>query len=226
MILEQLSTGSRRKRQWRESKCPDPWCRNRTAEQYASNPREQIPFISPMSTNDGERKCCLTQVSGASGSRKRAAAPKLHLSTGCSLITSKNSAMAAHPSIQPTVNAFAADTTPARRCKSGRRGWELEGGRGFISLQRGNPATAPDLMRRFFSRARTFDYFSGNQKNQTANLQFAQANQSGLDIRSALYSIYFLGASADVHLPKKRREIPGGGEGRGCVMTAFSEGAR
>src|SRR5260370_17344444 len=157
MIQDQISTGSRRKRQWRESGCSDPWYRNRTAVQHKSSPREPIPYTIPRSTSDGVSKCSLVLASGASGLRMGAAAPRLRPNIGCSRITSKSSATAAPPSTQPMVNASVVPTTPASPCKLGPTDKVLdEGGRGFNSLKRGRPPTPPLLLHEFFPGPRTF----------------------------------------------------------------------
>src|SRR4029077_6881170 len=121
-----------------------------------------------------------------------AAAPRLRPTIGCSLITSKSFATAVQPLIQQTVNAFAARTTRARRCKPGPRGWELgEGGRGFISSERGRSATAPILMRRFFSGTRTFDYFPGNQIIKPRSRQIPLVKQCGPTIEAFAFEHLF-----------------------------------
>jgi hypothetical protein len=138
-------------RQWRESRCSDPWYRGRTGEQSALSPNGQIPSTIPRSTSDGVSKCSITLASDASGLRMAAAAPRSRLNIGCSPITSRNSAMAEHRSTPATVNASAVPITPARPCKPGQTDGVLtEGGRGFISLEIDRPATAPTLMRRLF----------------------------------------------------------------------------
>jgi hypothetical protein len=65
-------------------------------------------------------------------------------------------------------------------------------------------------MRRFFSWGQDFWLFSRKSKIQTANRQFAQADQWCSASSPPSCGIYFPGASAGIHLPKKRREIPGG----------------
>jgi hypothetical protein len=149
---KQSTTKRKGKRRWRESRCSHPWYRSRTDGQSASSPSGLILSTIPKSISDGVSKCSLTPALGASGSRPGSAVSRPRRSIGCSLIISRSFAMAAHPSTQPTVNAFAVPTTPARPCKPGRAGQALgEGGRGFLSLRGGDPATAPHVMRRFFS---------------------------------------------------------------------------
>src|SRR5258708_5488520 len=53
------------------------------------------------------------------------------------------------------------------------------GGRGFNSLERGHPATAPTVMQGFFSGAKTFELFSRNQTIKRRSRQFLLAKQSG-----------------------------------------------
>jgi hypothetical protein len=213
MVSKRSTTIGGSDRRWRESRCSGPWCRGRTSEQSGSSLNGQIPSTIPTNTSDGVSKCSSTLASGASGLKMGAAAPRLRPSIGCSRITSKSFATAALRSTLPTVNVSAVPTTPARPCKPGRTDKILaEGGRGFNSLEGSRPVTAPDLMRRFFSCPRTFDYFYGNQIIQTMNLQFAQVNQCGLDIRSALYSIYFLGVfGRRSRFEKTSRNSRGGG---------------
>jgi hypothetical protein len=214
---------SRSKGRWPELRCSDLWCRSWTGGQSASSPSGLILSTIPKSISDGVSKCSLTPVSDASGSRPGTAALRPRRSTACSLIISKNCAMAVRPSIQPMVNAFAVHTIPARRCKPGRRGWELEGGRGFVSSERGRSATAPDVMRRFFSCARTFEYFSRIQifKRQTCNLrrQNNAAQRFGRHLRGFIFS-------APRPTFTFRKNVAKFRGGRGYVMTAFSERAR
>jgi hypothetical protein len=209
-------------RRWRETRCSHPWCRSRTAEPSTSSPSGLVQFTIPKSISYGVSKCCLTPVSDANGSRPGPAASRPRRNIGCSLIISRSFAMAVHPLTQPMANAFAVPTTPSRQSKPGRRDQALgEGGKGFLSLARGRPATAPDLMRRFFSAAKTFDYFSRIQKfkRQTHNLlrQINGARPS----RRRLAGFIFLKPRRGVKPAKKCREIPEGG----YVMTAFAERA-
>ena len=204
---------SRSKGRWPELRCSDRWCRSRTGGQSASSPSGLIPSTIPKSISDGVSKCSLTRASGASGSRMGTAAPRLRPSIGYSRITSRSFATAVHPSIQQTANASAVHTTPARRCKPGRRGRELEGGRGFISLRGGDPATAPYAMRRFFSWAQSFELFSGNQRIQTANPQFAQANQWCSARWAPPCGIYFLDTSESHPASEKMSRNSRGGGG-------------
>jgi hypothetical protein len=107
-------------RRWRESRCLGPWCRSPMGERSASSKSGQIPSTIPKSISDGVSRCSLPLALGASGSRMGAAAPRTHRNTGCSLITSRNSATVAPRSIQETVSACAVPTTPAKPCKPGR----------------------------------------------------------------------------------------------------------
>jgi hypothetical protein len=210
---KQSTTKRKGKRRWRELGCSHPWCRGRMDGQSASSPSGLIPSTIPKGISDGVSRCSLTPASDASGSRPVPAVSRPRRSIGCSLIISKSFAMAAHPSTQPTVNAFAVYITPARRCKSGWRGWEQEeGGRGFISSGRGRSATAPHAMRRFFSWAQSFELFSGNQRIQTANPQFAQANQWCSARWAPPCGIYFLDTSESHPASEKvSRNSRGGG---------------
>src|ERR1700733_4629993 len=54
----------------------------------------------------------------------------------------------------------------------------LRWGRGFNSLERSRPATAPILMRRFFSWPQTFDFFKRNQVFQTLDSKFLRRNKA------------------------------------------------
>src|SRR5581483_5295973 len=72
-----------------------------------------------------------------------------------------------------------AESKEQRQC--GMDGREAEqGGRGFKSLERSLPATAPGLMRRFFSGAETFDFFKGNQTFQTCPVEIPSTEQGPL----------------------------------------------
>jgi hypothetical protein len=87
------------------------------------------------------------------------------------------------------------------------------GGRGFNSSKRGRPATAPILMRRFFSSAKTFDYFFGNQIFKRRSRQFLLAEQSGLAIEVPAFEHLFSRRGDGRAIRKIVAKFPGGGEG-------------
>jgi hypothetical protein len=209
MILEQSI--SRSSRQWRKSRCSGLSCRSRTDEQSASSRSALIPSTIPKSISDGVSRCFSMLASDVSGLRAGAAARRLHHTIGCLLITSRSCAMGVHRSIQQTANAFAVPTTPVRPCKPERTGEMFPtGGRGFNSLRSGCPATAPTLMRRFFSWPQTFDFFKRNQVFQTLDGKFLRRNKADRLVSHRFRAFIFrpvIGAIAS----ENRREIPGGG---------------
>jgi hypothetical protein len=222
MIPNRSTTKSGGNKKWPESGRSGPWYRSRTDGQFVSSLSERIPSIIPKSTRSGVSKCSPTRASGVSGSRMEAAAPRLHPNIGCSPTTSKSLAMAAHPSIQQTANAFAARTIPARPCKPERADMDCEGGgRGFISSKGGSQQPHLPSCAEFFSWGQSFELFSGNQRIQTTTLQFAQAIQCSPTIRGGSFVHLFSEWSQRVaHPPEKTSRNSRGG---GYLMTAFIE---
>jgi hypothetical protein len=209
MILEQSI--SRSSGRWRKSRCSDLWCRRRAGGQSASSPSALIPSTIPKSISDGVSRCFSMPASGASGLRTGAAARRLHRNIGCSLITSKSCAMAVHRSIQQTANAFAVPTIPVKPCKPGRTGELLPaGGRGFNSLRRGCPATAPTLMRRFFFGPKLLIFFKRNQVFQTLDSKFLRRNKAD---RSASHRVrpFIFQRAPGGRFRKIVAKFPGGG---------------
>jgi hypothetical protein len=92
------------------------------------------------------------------------------------------------------------------------------GGRGFNSSKRGHPATAPTLMRRFFSGVKTFDYFSGNQIFKRRSRQFLLTKQGGLAIEVLAFEHLFSRRGDGRAIRKTVAKFPGGG-----MTTASSE---
>ena len=93
------------------------------------------------------------------------------------------------------------------------------GGRGFNSFRRSCPATAPILMRRFFLRAETFDFFQKKSSFSNARQQIPSTKQGRSVGQPRISSIYFptgFGRS----LSKNCREIPGG---RGAMTSKGAE---
>jgi hypothetical protein len=76
-------------------------------------------------------------------------------------------------------------------------------------------------MHRFFSGAKTFELFSGNQTFKRRSQQFALAKQRGPTVEALAFEYLFFRRGIEANCnPKNCREIPGG------VMTAFFEGVR
>jgi hypothetical protein len=88
------------------------------------------------------------------------------------------------------------------------------GGGGFKSLRRSLPATAPTLMRRFFSGPKTFDFFQRKSNFSNSRRQIHSKKQGSSIDKRAESSIYFLSRPERILHPKKCREIPGGGRVR------------
>jgi hypothetical protein len=104
-------------------------------------------------------------------------------------------------------------TIPVRPCKPGRTG-EIHpaGGRGFISLRSGCPATAPILMRRFFSWLQTFDFFKRNQVFQTLDSKFLRRNKADRSVSHRFRAFIFQWAPGG-RFRKIVAKFPGGGRG-------------
>lgn len=201
---------SRSSGRWRKSRCSDLWYRCRAGGRSRSSPSALIPSTIPKSISDGESRYFSMPASGASGLRTGAAARRLRRNIGCLLITSKSCAMAAHRSIQQTANAFAV-LIPVRLCKPGRTGQVLPaGGRGFNSLRSSCPATAPTLMRRFFSWPQTFDFFQEKSSFSNPRQQIPSTKQGRSVGQPQISSIYFPTGSRR-SLSKNCREIARGG---------------
>jgi hypothetical protein len=86
------------------------------------------------------------------------------------------------------------------------------GGRGFISLERGRPATAPTLMRRVFLGPASFEFFSKNQTIKRRRRPFVQAKQCSPGIR-AMASGHLFSRRGQAEKPSEKlsRNSRGGG---------------
>ena len=89
---------------------------------------------------------------------------------------------------------------------------KLRGGRGFNSFRSSCPATAPILMRRFFSWPELLIFFKRNQVFQTLDSKFLRRNKAD---RSASHCVrvFIFSPGPGQSRPKICREIPGGGGG-------------
>ena len=84
-------------------------------------------------------------------------------------------------------------------------------GRGFISLERSRPATAPTLMRRFFFWPKLLIFFKRNQVFQTLDSKFLQRNKADRSGWLPLSSIYFPTGRWAIAPEKLSRNYRGGG---------------
>jgi hypothetical protein len=85
------------------------------------------------------------------------------------------------------------------------------GGRGFNSFERGRPATAPTVMRRFFPSAETFALFSRNQTIKRRARQFLLAKQSGPINEALAFARLFSRRPEGGHIRKMSRNSRGEG---------------
>ena len=90
---------------------------------------------------------------------------------------------------------------------------------GFNFLRSSCPATAPTLMRRFFLRAETFDFFQKKSSFSNARQQILSTKQGRSVGQPRISSIYFL-TGFGRSLSKNCREIPGG---RGAMTSKGAE---
>ena len=84
------------------------------------------------------------------------------------------------------------------------------GGRGFNSSRRSRPATAPILMRRFFSCAKTFDYFSGNQTIKPRSPKIMLVKQCRPTSEAVTFEHLFSPAQDALLSKKNVAKFPGG----------------
>ena len=86
------------------------------------------------------------------------------------------------------------------------------GGRGLNSPKGNRPATASTLMQRFFSGAKTLNYFSGIKKSNVDRRQFLLANQRELIVEPFVFEHLFSARRAGANCGAKIvAEFPGGG---------------
>jgi hypothetical protein len=87
-----------------------------------------------------------------------------------------------------------------------------QGGRGFISLESGRPATVPTLMRRLFLGPGSFEFFSRIQTFKRPRQRFVQAKQCPPSIRASAFGHLFSRCGlVDQPFEKLSRNSRGGG---------------